>query len=97
MESIFVIHEDRIFLFPGFTTVSKKQRGLEKLIALLMCGLQQELWKGFLKENQTGFRNEPNPSVWEGSGGEVEKWGGEEVKESNKSCVWYFHIETKKS
>lgn len=98
---MFVILEDRFFFFffppfPGFTTASKEQGGLEKLIAFLMCGLQQELRKGFLKENQTGFRNEPNPSVWEESGGEDEDWGGGEVQEGNKSCVWYFHIEKKK-
>lgn len=92
---MFVILEDRLLFFPGFTTASKEQKGLEELIALLMCGLQRELRKSFLKENQTGSRNEPNPSVWEGSGGEDEEWGGGEVKEGNKSCVWYFHLEKK--
>lgn len=28
---------------------------------------------------------------------EDEAWGGGEVKEGNKSCVWYFHIEKKKN
>lgn len=87
------LRTDWVFFFLD----SQEQRGLEKPIALLMCGLQQELRKGFLKENQTGFRNEPNPSVWEGSGEENEEWGGGELKEGNKSCVWYFHILKKMS
>lgn len=50
-----------------------------------------------MKENQTGFGNEPSPSVWEGSGEEDGEWGGGEAKEGNKSCVWYFHTQERKN
>lgn len=97
---MFVIPKKSLFFFSLFffplldsRQPARRKEGLEKLIALLICGLQQELWKGFLKENQTGFRRKPNPSVWEGYKREDEAWGGGEVKEGNKSCVWYFHVE----
>lgn len=70
--------------------------GSEERAALLMCGLQRELRKGSLKENQTGFGKEPSPSVWEGSGEEDGEWGGGEAKQGNESCVWYFHTQGKK-
>lgn len=88
---MFVILEEFYYFFLD----SQQHRGLEELVALLMCGLQQELRKGSLKENQSGFGKEPSPNVWEGSGEEDEEWGGGEVKEGNKRCVWYFHTEKK--
>lgn len=65
---MFVIPKKSLFFFSLFffplldsRQPARRKEGLEKLIALLICGLQQELWKGFFEGKPNWLQEKAKP------------------------------------